>query len=282
MSCQIIAVGITVEEKEMVVEEAQVVEAAAAMAVAVAMAAVMAAMVVGMAAMVVEMHGDDWASRLGKDGGPRMNRVNAKAPKAKTIGVGQLLESEYCKCVSIQMKPVFGPILLQQPDGSLLQGQPWGHVASPAPSTPSDVEQTQEAIRAFEAVQIAEHAMNTSRKVLICILLASIFVEISLEAGAQTMHLGLSIQKLYPKAALLLNILYGLLYYFLGFQAIYFGRGGMFYRTNSRISQGAHLQRLQRALRRLAFVALMGAMLQPMLSRMAGRSSVLPSEVSES
>ena len=36
-----------------------------------------------------------------------MNRVNAKAPKAKTIGVGQLLESEYCKCVSIQMKPVF-------------------------------------------------------------------------------------------------------------------------------------------------------------------------------
>lgn len=40
--------------------------------------------------------------------------------------------------------------------------------------------------------------------------------------------------------------------------------------------------RLQRALRRLAFVALMGAMLQPMLSRMAGRSSVLPSEVSES
>eukprot|EP00913_Durusdinium_trenchii_P010756 g10090.t1 len=108
---KIIAVGITVEEKEMVVEEAQVVEAAAAMAVAVAMAAVMAAMVVGMAAMVVEMHGDDWASR----------------------------------------------------------------------------------------------------KVLICILLASIFVEISLEAGAQTMHLGLSIQKLYPKAALLLNILYGCL-----------------------------------------------------------------------
>ena len=42
--------------------------------------------------------------------------------------------------------------------GTFWQGQPWGWVASPAPSTPSDVEQSQEALRAFQAFQAAEQA----------------------------------------------------------------------------------------------------------------------------
>lgn len=86
---------------------------------------------------------------------------------------------------------------------------------------------------------------------MICILLSSIFLEITLSLAQR------SEEAWHVRVVRTVNMVYGLLFYFLGFQAIRVGVSASHHRES---------QRLQRALRRLALAALFGALVQPMLS----------------
>ncbi|CAJ1380092.1 unnamed protein product [Effrenium voratum] len=160
------------------------------------------------------------------------------------------------------------PILVRQPDGSLAEGRPAGLADSPVLATPPTPP------RGFLAAELAEQAMQGSRRVLICILLSSFFVEIAL-AGERPSVPPTKWHARRAMLALQLNIAYGALYYALGLQAIYYSRSGLLFRVDGQgIREATHFQQLERLLRRLAYAALLGAALQPLLALLAGHSGV--------
>ncbi|CAJ1356076.1 unnamed protein product, partial [Effrenium voratum] len=94
------------------------------------------------------------------------------------------------------------PILVRQPDGSLAEGRPAGLADSPVLATPPTPP------RGFLAAELAEQAMQGSRRVLICILLSSFFVEIAL-AGERPSVPPTKWHARRAMLALQLNIAYG-------------------------------------------------------------------------
>eukprot|EP00435_Cladocopium_sp_Y103_P059268 s678_g21.t1 len=248
-------------ERAMVVEEVPVVGVAAATAAVTAAATAAAMAAVSATAGAVHGHGGPrgrHGQRRGGGGSGRGERRRGTAGESEI----HFTPCEACPpcCPAMKSSLPAAPILVRQPDGSLAQGQPWGWVASPAPSTPADVEQSQDAAHAWLQFQSAQQALASSRKVMICILLSSIFLEITLSLAQRSIVYSLLYQAPWHVVVRMVNIVYGLLFYFLGFQAIRVG--GLF----SDASHQRESQRLQRALRRLALAALFGALVQPMLS----------------